>query len=398
LSWRVTSPMKERERLVRAHVTGKFTVAELAEAFGVSRKTAHKWLKRFTEAGFPGLTDRSRAPHRHPNAVPPEVAAAVIRAKQEHPTYGPLKLQPGVEEPPEVAASWPAASTRGLILTRAGLTRNRRRKRRVAPGSLPFQACDQPNSVWCADFKGWFRTQDKQRCDPLTISDAYSRMLLCCKAVARPDYAHVRPMFEAAFREYGLPLAIRTDNGPPFASTAAGGLSRLGVWWVKLGISLERIQPGHPEQNGRHERMHLTLKQECCQPPSATREAQQMDFDTFRDAYNTQRPHQALGLTPPAHWYRPSLRPYPATLEDPEYPPQALVRRVRSNGEMRWRGHLVFLSEALIGESVALIETLTGYDVYFGPIRLGYLDTDQERLLRPTATLTHRGSVTHVPG
>ena len=383
MPWRVTSPVKERERLVRAHLTGKYTIAELAQVFGVSRKTAHKWLKRFGDSGLQGLTERSRAPHRHPNAVPPEVTAAVVRAKQAHPTYGPLKLQPGLDEPPEIVASWPPASTRGLILARAGLTRSRRRKRRVAPGSLPFQACDEPNAVWCADFKGWFRTQDGQRCDPLTISDAYSRLLLCCQAVPRPDYTHVRPAFEHVFREYGLPLAIRTDNGPPFASMAAGGLSHLSVWWLKLGIAHERIQPGHPEQNGRHERMHLTLKQECCQPASATQAAQQLAFDVFRQAYNTQRPHQALELTPPASWYRPSLRSYPVTLEDPEYPPTALVRRVRSNGEIKWRGHLVFLSEVLSGEIVGLSETLTGYDVYFGPMRLGRLDPAQERLIRP---------------
>ena len=192
----------------------------------------------------------------------------------------------------------------------------------------------------------------------------------------------VRPVFEAAFREYGLPLAIRTDNGAPFASVAAGGLSRLAVWWVKLGIELERIQAGHPEQNGRHERMHLTLKQACCQPPAATISEQQLCFDAFRQDYNHHRPHQALDLTPPARWYALSPRPYPETLEDPEYPANALVRRVRTNGEIRWKGKRLFLSEALTGEAVGLLETLTGYDVYFGPIRLGRLDPAQERMLR----------------
>jgi putative transposase len=398
LPWRVTSPVKERERLIRAHQTGKHTVSDLAEAFGVSRKTVHKWLKRFIAGGMPGLEDSSRAPRHHPNAVSPEVTAAVIRAKQAHPSWGPLKLQPGPEEPSEVVRAWPAPSTRGLILARAGLTRSRRRKRRVPPGNLPFGACDEPNAVWCADFKGWFRTQDGQRCDPLTISDAYSRMLLCCRVVQKPDYAHVRPVFENVFREYGLPLAIRTDNGPPFASTAAGGLSRLSAWWVKLGIRLERIRAGHPEQNGRHERMHLTLKQECCQPPALTPAAQQLCFDIFQFSYNTERPHQALGLVSPAAWYRYSPRPYPDRLEDPEYPPEALVRRVRSNGEIRWRGNLVFLSEALIGEAVGLIETLTGFDVYFGPILLGHLNPGQERLIRPNGGTSQRASVTHVLG
>jgi transposase InsO family protein len=358
-------------------------MAELAEAFGVSRKTAHKWVRRFAEFGPAGLGDRSRAAHSHPNAVAPEVAAAICRAKQAHPTWGPLKLGPEPEEPDEVVQAWPAPSTCGLILARAGLTRARRRKRRVAPGSRPFQTADHPNAVWCADFKGWFRTGDGQRCDPLTISDACSRMLLCCQAVSKPDYTHVRPVFEAVFREHGLPQAIRTDNGPPFASLAAAGLSRLGVWWVKLGIHLERIQPGHPEQNGRHERMHLTLKLECCHPSAANRQEQQQAFDVFRQTYNYRRPHQALDLTPPASLYRPSPRRYPDRLEDPEYPPDALVRRVRSNGEMKWRGKHVFISEALTGEAIALQETLTGHDVYFGPVLLGHLDPRQERLIRP---------------
>lgn len=283
--------MRERGRLVRAYATGRYTITELAETFGVSRKTAHKWLGRFKEAELAGLAGWSHAPHHHPNATPEAVVAAVIRQKQAHPTWGPLKLQPAVEDSPEVTAAWPAPSTRGAILARAGLTQTRRRRRRVPPSSQPFGACDQPNAVWCADFKGWFRTGDGQRCDPLTVSDAYSRLLLCCQGLSRPDYVHVRPVFEATFREYGLPTAIRTDNGPPFASVGVGGLSPLAVWWVKLGIRPERIMPGHPEQNGRHERMHSTLKEECCSPPARTPSAQQLCFDEFRQTYDWQRPH-----------------------------------------------------------------------------------------------------------
>lgn len=269
MPWEVTGPVEERQRLVQAYVTGRYTVAELAEDFSVSRKTAHKWLRRFAESGPAGLADRPHSAHSHPNATPEQVATAIIREKRAHPTWGPLKLQPGPGDPPEVIAAWPAPSTRGAILARAGLTQLRRRRRRVPASSRPFSLCDRPNAVWCADFKGWFRTQDRRRCNPLTVSDAYSRMLLCCQGLPRPDYAHVHPALEAVFREYGLPAAIRTDNGPPFASVAAGGLSPLAVWWVKLGIRPERIQPGHPEQNGRHERLHLTLKQECCQLPAA---------------------------------------------------------------------------------------------------------------------------------
>lgn len=371
-------------------------MTEVAEAFGVSRKTAHKWLHRFTEEGGPGLADRSRAPHRHPNATPAVVAAAVVQAKLAHPSWGPLKLRPRQEECSEVLAAWPAPSTRGAILARAGLTNSRRRRRRVPPATQPFSACDRPNAVWCTDFKGWFRTGDGERCDPLTVSDAYSRMLLCCKGLPRPDYRHVRPAFELVFREYGLPDALRSDNGQPFASVGAGGLSRLGVWWVKLGIRLERIMPGHPEQNGRHERLHLTLKQECCHPPAASGVAQQVRFDAFRQTYNGERPHQALGLEPPASRYRPSPRPYPAFLDDPVYPPQAALRRVRSNGEIKWRGDKVFLSEALVGEAVGLWEGATGVEVHFGPVLLGQLDPAGERLVRPGERFSKTRSVTHV--
>lgn len=389
--------MIERKRLVDAHATGLYTVTDLALAFGVSRKTVHKTLRRHEAEGPAGLGDRPRAAHTHPNATPEAVVAAVIRAKQAHPTWGPLKLSPLPDEPPAVRAAWPAPSTRGAILARAGLTRPRRRRRRVPPSTHPFSPCKQANDVWCADFKGWFRTGDGERCDPLTISDAHTRMLLCCQALARPDYAHVRPVFEAVFREYGLPEAIRTDNGTPFATMAAGGLSRLAAWWVKLGIRLERIVPGHPEQNGRHERMHLTLKQECCQPAAATLGQQQARFDAFRHTYNWERPHQALQLQPPASLYIASQRPYPVIVDDPAYPATAAIRRVRSNGEIKWQGHRIFLSEALVGEAVGVMEVMTGYEVYFGPILLGQLDVSGERLIRPGGRLRKSRTVTHAP-
>lgn len=405
MSWKVTWPMKERTNLVSWYETGHYTVTELAAQFGVSRKTAHKWLGRFAAEGQEGLGDRSRAPRHHPNAASPAVVAAVVRAKLAHPTWGPLKLSPGSQEPSEVVQAWPSPSTRGVILTRHGLTGTRRRRRRVPPSTQPFAAADRPNAVWCADFKGWFRTGDGRRCDPLTISDAYSRMFLCCHGLPRPDYAHVRPAFEATFRAYGLPEVIRTDNGPPFASVAAGGLTPLSVWWVKLGITPERIEPGHPEQNGRHERLHGTLKRECLQPPAATMEQQQGCFDVFRDVYNHQRPHQALGQRPPVTSYQPSPRRYPDRLEDVLYSDDTNVRRVRSNGQIKWRGTLVFISEALVGELVHLRESAAGWIVHFGPIPLGLLDPIGERLQRlpmPHTTAAQRaspesGSVTYVP-
>lgn len=395
MSWNVTDVMQERERLMQAWSSGRYTVTELAEAYGISRKTAYKWHKRFVKGGREALGDRPPVAHSHPRAVSREVAAAVIRAKHARPLWGPLKLQPGVDEPAEIVARWPAPSTRGAILTRAGLTRPRQRRRRVPPNTAPFQACQEANDLWCADFKGWFRTQDGARCNPLTVMDAYSRNLLCCQAVRQGDYPHVRPAFEALFRQHGLPRAIRSDNGPPFASVAPGGLSPLSVWWVKLGIWPDRIAPGHPEQNGRHERMHLTLKLEACQPPQADLLSQQIRFDAFRHSYNRERPHQALAFETPARLYRPSPRLYPTKLEDPVYPPGALIRRVRSNGEVRWRGGLIFISETLSGEAVAFSEAELSYEVHFGPILLGRLDARQERLTRPTPPATHSKTVTH---
>lgn len=394
MPWKETWPVRERTQLVALYETGRYTVTELARHFKVSRKTAHKWLTRAAEGKDDGLEDRSRAPLTHPNATSDEVVAAVVQAKLDHPTWGPLKLSPGRQVPAAVAAAWPAPSTRGAILARFGLTAPRRRRRRVDPYTQPFAACDAPNAVWCADFKGWFRTGDGQRCDPLTISDAYSRLLLCCRGLHGTDSHQVRALFENTFREYGLPQLIRTDNGPPFASLGVGGLSRLSVWWIKLGIVPERIEPGHPEQNGRHERMHRTLKHDCLRPPATTLTAQQASFDEFRHSYNTERPHQALGQRPPASLYVPSPRSYPARLTDPCYPSDFEVRRVRSNGQVRWRGHLIFVGEALTGEAIGISETPHGWWGYFGPIPLGVLDPVKPSLQRLPIPA---GPVTYVP-
>ena len=399
MPWKETCAVKERLQLVSLYQTGRYTVTELARDFRVSRKTAHKWLGRFAAEGISGLNEHSRAPHRRPRATPEEVALAVVRAKQAHPTWGPAKLAPCPDEPPEIARVWPAVSTRGRILGLHGLVTRRKRRRRASPWFQPFLGADRPNNVWCADFKGWIRTGDGARCDPLTISDACTRMLLCCEILTKPNYTQVRPVFEHVFQQYGLPLAIRTDNGPPFASVGAGGLSPLSVWWVKLGIMPERIKPGHPEQNGRHERMHRTLKQEVMKPPAATPQAQQERCDGFLSAYNTERPHEALGQVPPASLYVPSPRPYPEQLGDIEYPPLTEVRRVRSNGQIKWRGGLVFVSEALVGEMVGITEDKDGWLVSFGPVPLGLLHPHRSSLSSPPPTHPnhhYRRTVTHV--
>jgi hypothetical protein len=270
----------------------------------------------------------------------------------------------------------------GDVLRRAGLSERRRRPRYRVPLTQPLAAAKAPNDVWTADFKGWFRTADGTRCDPLTMADACSRFVLCCRIVP-PSERGVRPWFERTFREYGLPRALRTDNGSPFATTGAGQLSRLAVWWLKLGIRLDRIAPGHPEQNGRHERFHLTLQEETSTPPAPTPRAQQTRFDRLRREFNTLRPHEALAQQPPARCYVASPRPYPARLEDPWYDAMHEVRRVRETGQIKWRGDLVFVSEAVRGELVGLAETEGGdWTVRFMHVELGRIER-RTRRFRP---------------
>jgi transposase InsO family protein len=273
------------------------------------------------------------------------------------------------------AQHWPAQSTIGDLLQREGLSQRRKRRRRATPtpGGVPPMVA--PNEVWCVDFKGWFRTGDGAVCYPLTVTDGFSRYLLCCRAAA-PDYEGCRREFERLFRECCLPQVLLSDNGPPFASLAAGGLSRLSVWWIKLGITPVRIMPGQPQQNGRHERMHKTLKAETAQPPAATLAAQQRRFDDFRAEFNHERPHEALGQAVPAAVYTPAARPYPARLEDPAYASDFELRRVRSNGEIKWQGELIFIARPLVGEVIGLHEDNDGdAALYFGPVQLGTINS-----------------------
>ena len=361
------------------------SMAELCRSYGISRQTGYELLAHFQTDGVDGLKPHSRAPHSHPNAIAEDVCAAVLRAKARHPSWGPKKLQPLPDEPAAIAAQWPVASTRGAILARAGLVVARRPARAHVPArTQPFGSVSQPNDTWCADFKGWFRTADGVRCDPLTISDAHSRLLLRCQALHHGIHEqYVRPVFDAAFREYGLPVRLRTDNGSPFATVGAGGLSALAIWWIKLGIVPERIDPGRPNQNGRHERLHRTLKAATAQPPAATIRAQQQRFDVFRQDYNAVRPHEALGQQPPLSMYTPSARTYPRRLQEPNYADADQVRRVRHNGEVRWSSGTIYISRTLIGEPVGIYAAADGWLVRYGPIELGLLDPAHCRLRQP---------------
>jgi putative transposase len=362
-------------RFVLDHERELWTMAELCRRYQISRETGYKWLDRFEQEGVAGLGDHSRAPARHPNQMPAAIEAGIVELRRERPTWGPRKLRAYLERKRPQSA-WPAASTIGELLHREGLTVPRRKRRRAPPYTQPFVACDGPNQVWCVDFKGWFRTRDGQRIDPLTMTDACSRYLLRCQAVERTDTEQVKAIFEAAFREYGMPLAIRSDNGAPFASRALAGLSRLAVYLMKLGIVPERIAPGHPEQNGRHERMHRTLQAETAHPPAANRRAQQRAFDRFRHEYNQERPHEALDQQTPESCYHRSPREYPARVAEPEYPSNLRVRRVQKHGQFDWKHQDVFLSETLAGEAVGL-EPVDDryYTIYFAAFPIGGFDS-----------------------
>ena len=353
-------------------------MAEICRLYDISRQSGYKWVKRGQQAEAE-WEDRSRAAHHHPQQVAAEIEQRILACRYQHPTWGARKLRRFLSDRDQ-RARWPALSTIGEMLKRSGLTKPSRKRRRTPPYSEPFQQVTEANQVWCADFKGWFRTGDGQRVDPLTISDAASRYLLRCQITEKSDTAHVLAVFETAFREYGLPAAIRTDNGTPFASRAIAGLSPLAVYWMKLGIIPERISAGRPDQNGRHERMHRTLKAETAQPAASTPRAQQKSFDRFRAQYNEQRPHEALQMDTPASRYTPSGRSYPARVPEPEYPTEMLVRKVGPCGTFKWKGDKIFLSEVLPNEAIGLERIAEDlWRIHFAMLPIGLFDSRQGR-------------------
>jgi transposase InsO family protein len=380
MPWKVNNAVDQRKQLFIEYQQGE-QIAELGRRYGVSRQTVYKWLERYSQQGEDGLQDRTSAPGRHPQQCSEAIRERVLQLRQQHTRWSPRKLRAYLQaRRPE--QHWPAASTIGDWLREEGLAHARRRRRRTPPMSQPLSHAQQPNQLWCADFKGWFRTKDGERIDPLTVTDAATRYLLRCVSVDKSDGPHVRAVMEAAFREFGLPQAIRTDNGPPFASPAPAGLSRLAMWWIRLGIRHERIEPGEPQQNGRHERMHLTLKQETASPPGATRAAQQRMFLSFQEIYNQQRPHEALHYATPQDLYQPSPRVFPSRLPELAFPAGAVLRRVAMHGDVKWRGERLFISEVLAHEPLGLVRSDDRYwAAYYGPVLLGWLDDHKRRFL-----------------
>jgi transposase InsO family protein len=350
------------------------TVAELSRRFGISRKTGYKWIRRYL-AGME-LTDRSRRPHRSPNAVARDMEDVIVASRKAHPRWGPRKLRDAlVRMNPGVL--FPSAGAFALIFARNGLVRPRPKRRlRTPPSTQPFGHITGPNSLWCVDFKGDFSV-GRARCYPLTIMDAYSRYLICCVGLSSTRSTPVRKVFEQVFREFGMPEAIRSDNGSPFASKAPRGLSKLSAWWAKLGIRHERIAPGKPQQNGRHERMHLTLKQETAMPPQGTFRSQQRAFDHFRKEYNVDRPHEALGQRVPADYYQPSTRvaPEPIWGKDFQYDSDFATSRLDRLGRLRWAEWSVKISDALSNELMGLKwRSARRWDVYFGSSFVGVME------------------------
>ncbi len=387
MSWKVSCVMDERVKFVAHALEGAESMTAVCARFGISRKTGYKWLARFEQEGVEGLIEQSRAPHCHPWTTPGDIRDAVIAMKRRYPGEGPKKIRALLlQQCP--GQCWPATSTIGSILNQAGLVESRPKRQRATPSSQPLCHAAEPNDVWSADFKGWFLTGDGKRCTPLTVSDACSRYFLLCQGLTgATDHTVVRPCFERLFRQYGLPRALRTDNGPPFASTGLGGLTPLAVWLMSLGITLERIQPGHPEQNGRHERLHRTLAKATLNPPERNARAQQKAFDDYLAYYNHVRPHEALGQAPPAQRFTPSLRVFPRKLPRmPTYPQHWEVRKVRPNGNIKWNARETYVSAALSGKYIAL-ECLNKdhYRVYFMATLLGYYDPRSNRLKQRSA-------------
>ncbi|EPG72802.1 integrase core domain protein [Leptospira fainei serovar Hurstbridge str. BUT 6] len=379
MPWKEVSPMDEKVKFIAAVCDGTVSISSLCETFGISRKTGYKWLERYRKEGPEGLLERSRVPHTNPNRVGFAEERLILAVRKQHPTWGPRKLLVILEgSHPEII--WPAASTIGSILKKRGLVKPRKKRGGMVRFSEPFRGYDHPNAVWCADFKGDFKMRDGIRCYPLTISDGYSRFLLSCKGLSGTRTYETKKEFEKCFREYGLPNAIRTDNGIPFA--AGSGISLLSMWWIKLGIFPERIHPGKPQENGRHERMHRTLKAEAVYPIRSNMRQQQKAFDRFRAEYNHDRPHEALGQKPPAKIYKPSLRSYPNRLSEIFYPDHFEIRKV-DDGNFYWKNQRFFITKSLGGENIGLEPVDDGiWAIYFSFVKIGYLNESTKKISR----------------
>jgi putative transposase len=387
MPWSETSTMEQKRLFIRDYVQGSFEMAELCRRYGISRPTGYKWIHRFEMEGLPGLEERSRRPEGCSHETAIEITEAILELRQKHPHWGAKKLLRILRDRhPKV--DWPARSTVCDLLSRHGMIDKKRRRQYPGHAGKPPQSMDAPNDTWCVDYKGEFKTGDGVYCYPLTITDGCTRFIVRCHGLPSTAHNGAKPVFRDAFKHYGLPKIIRSDNGVPFATTAIGRLSRLSAWWIQLGIYPELIEPGKPQQNGRHERMHKTLKQETTRPPAKTMRGQQRRFDRFVMEFNEERPHEALEQDTPASHYAASPRSFPTKLPPIEYPAHFEKRLMSRNGGFRWASKRVPLSHLLEGQYIGLEEVGDGiWDVYFSHVRLGQMD---ERILKVEDALGRR--------
>jgi transposase InsO family protein len=382
--------MDQKTQFIADYLRDRLSVTELCALYGISRKTAYKWIDRYLTHGPRGLEEHSRRPHTSPRHTPDHVVAASLDARCRHPSWGAKKLLSIISQR-HPRRPWPARSTACDLLSRHGLVPKKRQRRAIGHPGKPTSHISAPNDVWSADFKGQFKTGDGRYCYPLTIADGYSRLLLGCEALSSTRVQEAKLVFMRVFKAFGLPKRIRTDNGVPFATNTLGRLSQLSAWWIRLGILPEFIVPGKPHQNGRHERMHRTLKAETTRPPGATLRAQQQKFNHFREEFNQARPHEALDLHVPASCYEPSSRKMPHKLPPLEYPDRFEVRYVSANGGIRWNHHWVNVFHVCVGAYVGLEEIDDGvWNVYFGPLKLGRFLERHMRIEDAYGRLTRR--------
>ena len=382
MPWLETAPVDERIQFIQDALSDRFTMSELCARYGISRRIGYKWLARYEEEGRRGLRDRSRAPHHCPHRIVADRAEMICELRREHPFGGARKLLRLLSTRHPKVSDWPAASTAADLLARRGLVHKRPRRRPQQHPGVVAPTTAAPNDLWTADFKEQFRTGNGVYCYPLTIADQHTRLLLTCHGLLSTETVTARPIFERTFREYGLPRAIRTDNGVPFATQAIHGLSYLNVWWMRLGIQHQRIHPGRPQQNGAHERMHRTLKRQATRPVARTCSAQQRVFDAFRSEYNEIRPHEFLEMATPASRYSMSPRPYPTRAPALEYPGHFRVKKVTTGGTFRLHHKLLYIANALVDQPIGLEETDDGiWSIYFNTVLIATLD-EREYIIR----------------
>lgn len=386
MPWETISVFEERVRLVMTYLSGEATMTVLSVRHKVSRKTGYKWVKAYQSKGMAGLGDASRKPRSGRHWTRASTRELIVEMRKHHPRWGAAKIIARLRQL-RPHRKWPAPSSAHGLLQRAGLVKRGPRRTRWPMVGSRCPSADRPNEIWTTDFKGQFRTGDRKYCYPLTVVDVHSRFLLACVALLSVSFEVAWPAFQKLFRMYGLPDALHHDNGEPFSSTVSvGGLSRLMVKFIRLGIRVERSRPGHPEDNGKHERMHRTLKDETTHPPGANRAAQQAKNDLFQQEFNYERPHEALGQRQPGRVYRSSRQPFPAVLPEIQYPTSFTIRRVRSGGDIMWNGRRLFITEVLVGERVGIVSDDNVSLMYFGPVLLGYIDDSRWKLL-PTKAM-----------